>query len=169
MGGAVFGAMSGGLAGFALSGAAGGSAAGFIEGFAATGTWNGAFRGALYGGIAGAGFGIAAYGAVRGIGYIGAALRNARLRYANSTRIGSVRPTDIKQVTLAQRIEGVAERGFEYAVDNPRKAGLSRMQLGKDAEVQATRWLRRWAERNDVPLGPNGCSFKYEVPIQYLM
>ena len=32
------------------------------------------------------------------------------------------------------------------------------MQLGKDAEVQATRWARRWAraERNDVKLGEGG-------------
>jgi len=34
------------------------------------------------------------------------------------------------------------------------------MQLGKDAEVQATRWLRRWAERNDVNLGPGGLQFQ---------
>lgn len=32
-----------------------------------------------------------------------------------------------------------------YAVENPRKSGLNRMQLGKDAEVQTTRWTRKYA------------------------
>ena len=49
-----------------------------------------------------------------------------------------------------RRVRSVAQRGFDYAVENPRVEGLNRMQLGKDAEVQATRWLRRWAERNGI-------------------
>jgi RHS repeat-associated protein len=58
------------------------------------------------------------------------------------------------------RIRNVAQQGYDYAVLNPRMQGLNRMQLGKDAEVQATRWLRRWAERNDVNLGPGGLQFQ---------
>jgi len=58
------------------------------------------------------------------------------------------------------RIRQVAQQGFDYAVNNPRVAGLNRMQLGKDAEVQATRWLRRWAESNDVDLGSGGLQFQ---------
>jgi hypothetical protein len=34
------------------------------------------------------------------------------------------------------------------------------MQLGKDAEIQATRWLRRWAERTGVDLGEGGLRFQ---------
>jgi len=58
------------------------------------------------------------------------------------------------------RVRSVAQQGFDYAVDNPRVQGLNRMQLGKDAEVQATRWMRRWAERNDIPLGEAGLQFQ---------
>lgn len=49
---------------------------------------------------------------------------------------------------------GHANVSVTFAVHNPRVAGLNRMQLGKDAEVQATRWMRRWAERNgESPAG----------------
>lgn len=58
------------------------------------------------------------------------------------------------------RVRQVAQQGYEYAVQNPRVPGLNRMQLGKDAEVQATRWMRRWAERNGVDLGPGGLQFQ---------
>jgi hypothetical protein len=58
------------------------------------------------------------------------------------------------------RVRSVAQKGFDYAVENPRVQGLNRMQLGKDAEVQATRWMRRWAERNDIPLGEGGLQFQ---------
>jgi hypothetical protein len=54
----------------------------------------------------------------------------------------------------------VAQQGYDYAVQNPRVAGLNRMGLGKDAEIQATRWTRRWAERNGVDLGPGGLQFQ---------
>lgn len=53
-------------------------------------------------------------------------------------------------VPMVDRVRNVAQRSFDYAVQNPRTAGLNRMQLGKDAEVQATRWMRKWAERNGV-------------------
>ena len=62
--------------------------------------------------------------------------------------------------TISKRIEDVAQRGYNYAVDHPREFGLSRLRLGKDAEVQATRWLRQWARRNDVPMGPEGLEFQ---------
>ena len=58
------------------------------------------------------------------------------------------------------RIRNAAQQSYDYAVQNPRALGLNRMQLGKDAEVQATRWLRNWAERNDVNLGPGGLQFE---------
>jgi RHS repeat-associated protein len=58
------------------------------------------------------------------------------------------------------RIQQVAKKGFEYAVENPRVSELNRMQLGKDAEIQATRWMRRWAERNGVELGAGGLEFQ---------
>ena len=59
-----------------------------------------------------------------------------------------------------ERIRNVAQISFDYAVQNPRKNGLNRMQLGKDAEVQATRWTRKWAERNGVDLSDNGLHFQ---------
>jgi len=65
-----------------------------------------------------------------------------------------------ESATTVSRIRNVAQQGYDYAVLNPRMQGLNRMQLGKDAEVQATRWLRRWAERNDVNLGPGGLQFQ---------
>jgi len=34
------------------------------------------------------------------------------------------------------------------------------MQLGKDAEIQATRWMRRWAEHNNIALGEGGLQFQ---------
>jgi RHS repeat-associated protein len=68
--------------------------------------------------------------------------------------------TASEERATVDRIRNVAGQGFDYAVENPRVQGLNRMQLGKDAEVQATRWLRRWAERNDVDLGPGGLQFQ---------
>ena len=65
-----------------------------------------------------------------------------------------------ESVQTVDRIKNVAQQSFDYAVQNPRLEGLTRMQLGKDAEVQATRWLRRWAERNDVGMGSNGLEFQ---------
>ncbi|MGO8765031.1 MAG: RHS repeat domain-containing protein [Limisphaerales bacterium] len=62
--------------------------------------------------------------------------------------------------TISDRIRNVAQQGYNYAVQNPRMAGLNRSQLGIDAEVQATRWLRRWAERNNVDLGVGGLQFQ---------
>lgn len=61
---------------------------------------------------------------------------------------------------VAERARNVAQQGFDYAVENPGVQGLNRMQLGKRAEVQATRWLRKWAARNDVPLGEGGLRFQ---------
>jgi len=58
------------------------------------------------------------------------------------------------------RIRQVAQQGYEYAVQNPRVHGLNRMGLGKDAEIQATRWTRRLAERNGVDFGPGGLQFQ---------
>jgi len=63
-------------------------------------------------------------------------------------------------LSTVNRIRQVAQQGYNYAVRNPRVQGLSRSDLGTDADVQATRWLRRWAERNDVNLGPSGLEFK---------
>jgi len=65
-----------------------------------------------------------------------------------------------KTPATVDRIRNVAQQAYNYAVQNPRVQGLNRMQLGKDAEVQATRWIRRWAERNDVNLGPGGLQFQ---------
>jgi len=62
--------------------------------------------------------------------------------------------------TVEDRIRDVAQKNFDYAVENPRKDGLNRMQLGKDAEVQATRWTRKWAERNGIDLSENGLHFQ---------
>lgn len=84
----------------------------------------------------------------------------------SSSAIGKC--SDFGQSTLAaktatpivDRVRQVAQQGYEYAVQNPRVPGLNRMQLGKDAEVQATRWMRRWAERNGVDLGPGGLQFQ---------
>jgi len=58
------------------------------------------------------------------------------------------------------RIRQVAQQGYDYAVQNPRVPGLDRMGLGKDAEIQATRWTRRLAERNGVDFGPGGLQFQ---------
>ncbi len=65
-----------------------------------------------------------------------------------------------RMTPTVDRIRNVAQQGYDYAVQNPRGAGLNRMQLGKDAEVQATRWLRRWAEQNDVNIRPGGLQFQ---------
>jgi len=65
-----------------------------------------------------------------------------------------------QSTSTIERIQSVSQQGFDYAVQNPRKAGLTRMQLGKDAEIQATRWLRRWAERTGVDLGEGGLRFQ---------
>lgn len=62
--------------------------------------------------------------------------------------------------SVEERIRNVAQRNFDYAVENPRKNGLNRMQLGKDAEVQATRWTRKWAERNGIDLSEKGLHFQ---------
>ena len=43
---------------------------------------------------------------------------------------------------------------------SPLKQGLNRMQLGKDAEIQATRWTRKWAERNGIDLSESGLHFQ---------
>lgn len=59
-----------------------------------------------------------------------------------------------------ERIRNVAQQNFDYAVKNPRKQGLNRMQLGKDAEIQATRWTRKWAKRNGIDLSENGLHFQ---------
>jgi RHS repeat-associated protein len=67
---------------------------------------------------------------------------------------------DTKNPPTVDRIRNVAQRGYDYAIQNPRVQGLNRMQLGKDAEVQATRWLRRWADRSSVELGPGGLQFQ---------
>ena len=37
--------------------------------------------------------------------------------------------------STTDRIRKVAQQSFDYAVNNPRKQGLNRMQLGKDAEI----------------------------------
>ncbi len=58
------------------------------------------------------------------------------------------------------RIRKVAQQSYDYAVNNPRQSGLNRMQLGKDAEVQATRWTRKWAERNGIDLSEEGLHFQ---------
>jgi len=58
------------------------------------------------------------------------------------------------------RVRTVAQRSYDFAVQHPRIPGLSRPLLGKDAEVQATRWMRRWAERNDINRGPGGLQFQ---------
>lgn len=66
----------------------------------------------------------------------------------------------VETPATADRIRGVAQQAYKYAVENPRVDGLNRMQLGKDAEVQATRWLRRWAEQANVDFGPEGLQFQ---------
>ena len=80
---------------------------------------------------------------------------------------GGARGTSSSASTV-DRIRDVAQRNFDYAVNNPRQQGLSRMQLGKDAEIQATRWTRKWAERNGINLGENGLHFqvrgKHSIP-----
>ena len=62
--------------------------------------------------------------------------------------------------STTDRIRNVAQQSFDYAVNKPRKQGLNRMQLGKDAEIQATRWTRKWAERNGIDLGDSGLHFQ---------
>ena len=62
--------------------------------------------------------------------------------------------------STTDRIRNVAQQSFDYAVNNPRKQGLNRMQLGKDAEIQATRWTRKWAERNGIDLSESGLHFQ---------
>lgn len=62
--------------------------------------------------------------------------------------------------STTDRIRNVAQQSFDYAVNNPRKQGLNRMQLGKDAEIQATRWTRKWAERNGLDLSESGLHFQ---------
>jgi hypothetical protein len=61
---------------------------------------------------------------------------------------------------MVDRIRKVAQQGYDYAVPHPRRQGLNRMELGKDAEVQATRWTRRWAERSGVSLESDGLRFQ---------
>jgi RHS repeat-associated protein len=78
----------------------------------------------------------------------------------NSPAASSVERIAAETSATVDRIRNVAQQGYDYAVQNPRVQGLNRMQLGKDAEVQATRWLRRWAERNNVDLGPGGLQFQ---------
>ena len=104
--------------------------------------------GAVTGAVAGAG--LSSTGSLLGVG--GRSVASESARYASAQARASA--------TMGERIESVAQRAFNYAVDNPRVPGLSRMQLGKDAEIQASRWLRRWAEHNDVPLGPGGLQFQ---------
>ena len=70
----------------------------------------------------------------------------------NDSKSGTPSTTD--------RIRNVAQQSFDYAVNNPRKQGLNRMQLGKDAEIQATRWTRKWAERNGIDLSESGLHFQ---------
>ncbi|MFH1022185.1 MAG: RHS repeat-associated core domain-containing protein [Planctomycetota bacterium] len=65
-----------------------------------------------------------------------------------------------ESASTVSRIRTVSQKGFDYAIENPRVSGLNRMQLGKDAEVQATRWVRKWAERNAVMLGNEGLQFQ---------
>lgn len=62
--------------------------------------------------------------------------------------------------STVNRIRNVAQRNFDYAVNNPRKQGLNRMQLGKDAEIQATRWPRKWTERNGIDLSETELHFQ---------
>ena len=62
--------------------------------------------------------------------------------------------------STTDRIRNVAQQSFDYAVNNPRKQGLNRRQLGKDAEIQATRWTRKWAERNGIDLSESGLHFQ---------
>ena len=62
--------------------------------------------------------------------------------------------------TTAARIEGVAQDAYNYAVSNPSAEGLSRVRLGREAEIQATRTLRRWAQRNGIQLGDGGLRFQ---------
>ena len=62
--------------------------------------------------------------------------------------------------STTDRIRNVAQQSFDYAVNDPRKQGLNRMQLGKDAEIQATRWTRKWAERNGIDLSESGLHFQ---------
>jgi RHS repeat-associated protein len=65
-----------------------------------------------------------------------------------------------KATPTVNRIRSVAQKGFTYAVEHPRAEGLSRLELGTDANVQATRWLRRWANANDIEMGPAGLEFE---------
>ena len=44
---------------------------------------------------------------------------------------------------------------------------MNRMQLGKDAEVQATRWTRKWAERNGIDLSGINCIRSMDENRQY--
>jgi len=66
----------------------------------------------------------------------------------------------IKATPTVNRIRNVAKESFDYAVEHPRVEGLSRMRLRTDAEVQATRSLRRWTEANDIKLGPGSLEFQ---------
>jgi hypothetical protein len=60
----------------------------------------------------------------------------------------------------AARIENVAQTAYSYAVNNPSKMGLARTELGTEAEIQAPRTLRRWAQRNGIQLGEGGLRFQ---------
>ena len=64
------------------------------------------------------------------------------------------------KTSTIDRIRNVAQQSFDYAVNNPRRQGLNRMQLGKDAEIQATRWMRKWAKRNGIDLSEKGLRFQ---------
>jgi hypothetical protein len=103
------------------------------------------------------------YDALPGLGMRPSALVTGP-RVANGAQQNVAAPVNtaatVRTLTVGERLEAVAQRAFNYAVENPRVPGLSRIQLGKDAEIQATRWLRRWAQHNDVPLGPGGLRFQ---------
>lgn len=79
---------------------------------------------------------------------------------ASSLPPAKARAVDLDPHREGDRVRSVAQTGFDYAVRNPRVAGQNRMQLGKDAEIRATRWLRKWAERNKVGLGQGGLRFQ---------
>jgi hypothetical protein len=77
--------------------------------------------------------------------------------FGSSYKYNAARVTPTPTV---ERIRQVAQQGYGDAVQNPRVSGLNRVGLGKDAEIPATRWTCRWAERNGVDLGPGGLHFQ---------
>lgn len=106
----------------------------------------------LAGFVVGSLTGMATYGTLSG----------AELEVVNNVKrpqqLGNVGESGTPSTT--DRIRNVAQQSFDYAVNNPRKQGLNRMQLGKDAEIQATRWTRKWAERNGIDLSESGLHFQ---------